>query len=71
MGDSADEAVPALMRSLQHINSLVRGNAAESLGKMGPAAVRARRALEKRAGMRTGAFAARPSVPWERLARQV
>ncbi len=46
MGDSADEAVPALIRSLRHINPHVRGNAAESLGKIGAGAERARSALE-------------------------
>ena len=49
MGDSADDAIPALVRSLGHINPQVRGNAAEALGKMGDAAASAAPALVKAA----------------------
>ena len=49
MGDSADGAIPALVRSLSHPNAEVRRNSAEALGKMNGAAVGARPSLEKAA----------------------
>ena len=49
MGDSADGAIPALVRSLSHLNAEVRRNSAEALGKMNGAAAAARPSLEKAA----------------------
>jgi HEAT repeat protein len=46
MGESADGAIPALLRSLNHLSSEVRRTAAEALGKMGGTAAGAGPALE-------------------------
>jgi HEAT repeat protein len=47
MGESAEGAIPALVRALSHVNFQVRANAAEALGKFGSAAERARPVLER------------------------
>ena len=71
MGESADEAIPALGESLSHLNPQVRRNAAKALGSLGEAASSAAHGRSKSPReTKTAESAARLSSPSARLAPQ-